>query len=120
MIKNFYDLTVWQESHKLVIYTYTISKKFPSNEKYSMTDQTRRAAVSITSNIAEGFGRKTLKDKIHFYHMSHGSLMELKNLIFIAKDLSYIGKDDYVRISQQITTSQKLILGVLRKLNNNI
>lgn len=65
-IKTFSDLRVWNESHKLVIMIYKVSQKFPKEEQFGLTNQIRRAAVSITSNIAEGFGRKSMKDKVHF------------------------------------------------------
>ena len=68
MINDFYDLDAWKESHKLVIQIYKIIKSLPSDEKYGVIDQLRRASSSITANIAEGFGRYTFKDKIHFYY----------------------------------------------------
>jgi four helix bundle protein len=67
-IISFTDLIVWQKAHQLVLDIYKITEKFPKKETYSLTDQMRRAAVSVSSNIAEGFGRYTYKDKIHFYY----------------------------------------------------
>ena len=92
-IKSFTDLIVWQKCHQLVLEVYKLTEKFPSKEVFSLTDQMRRAAVSITSNIAEGFGRQTYKEKIQFYYVSSGSISELKNQIMIAKDLDYIKPD---------------------------
>ncbi len=73
-IRSFTDLVAWQEGHKLVLSVYILTKSFPQEELYSLTNQLRRAVVSITSNIAEGFNRKTLNDKSHFYIMAHGSV----------------------------------------------
>ena len=89
-IKSFTDLIVWQKGHQLVLLIYQMSKEFPKEETYCLIDQMRRAAISITSNIAEGFGRQTYKEKIQFYYLAQGSLTELKNQILIARDLGYI------------------------------
>jgi len=78
-IESFTDLIVWQEGHSLVIKIYCVTKNFPKEEIFSLINQMKRAAISITSNIAEGFGRQTLKEKIQFYYMSQGSLTESKN-----------------------------------------
>ena len=79
-IKSFTDLTAWKEGHKLVLLIYKLTKKFPKEESYGLTDQIRRCSVSITSNIAEGFSRKSQKEKLQFYHMSLGSLLVSKLL----------------------------------------
>jgi four helix bundle protein len=78
-IKDFKDLNTWREAHKLVLMIYGATKTFPREEIFSLTSQVRRAAISITSNIAEGFGRQGYKEKIQFYYFAQGSLIELKN-----------------------------------------
>jgi len=78
-IKSFTDLISWQEGHKLVLLIYAITKKFPKEELFGLVSQIRRCAISITSNIAEGFSRKSKKEKINFYHISLDSLTELQN-----------------------------------------
>lgn len=88
-INKFTDLIVWQKAHKLVLIIYNLTQDFPKEEKYGITDQMRRAAVSITSNIAEGFGRQHYKEKIQFYYQANGSLIELENQILIVRDLDY-------------------------------
>lgn len=77
-IREFTDLKVWQEGHKLVLIIYKLTNEFPKEERYSLIDQLRRCVISITSNIAEGFGRHSYKEKIQFYYQSQGSLTELK------------------------------------------
>lgn len=89
-IKSFTDLIVWQRAHKLSLLIYKLTKDFPKEETYSLVDQMRRAVVSVTSNVAEGFGRQTYKEKIQFYYPASGSLTELKNQILLAKDLGYL------------------------------
>ena len=78
-IKSFTDLQVWQEGHQLVLLIYQITKTLPKEEKYCLIDQMRRAAISITGNIAEGFSRHGFKEKLQFYYMALGSVTELQN-----------------------------------------
>ena len=85
-ITKFTDLHVWQEGHKLVLMIYKYTDIFPDKERYGIIDQMRRAAVSVTSNVAEGFSRRSLKEKSRFYDMSQGSLVELQNQLIISKD----------------------------------
>ena len=89
-IKSFTDLKTWQEGHKLVVLVYATTKTFPKEEVYALTDQMRRAATSVTSNIAEGFGRHGYKEKIQFYYLTQGSLSELKNQLIIARDVGHL------------------------------
>ena len=94
-IRTFTDLKVWQEGHSLVLNIYEATEKFPKEETYSLIDQMRRASVSVTSNIAEGFGRQSYKDKLRFYYNAQGSLTELKNQLLVAKDVKYLKADDF-------------------------
>lgn len=91
-ITSFTDLIVWQKGHLLVLKIFMIIKDFP-REAYFLADQMRRSVSSTTSNIAEGFGRQTYKEKVQFYYQAKGSLTELKDQLLIARDLKYI-KDD--------------------------
>jgi len=115
MIKEFTDIYAWQEAHKLVLMVYKLNNKFPKHEVFGLGDQIRRASVSITSNIAEGFGRQTIKEKIQFYYQSHGSLTEVKNQLIIAKDLQYISETDFNDTFRLAVTVQKLLLGLISK-----
>lgn len=114
-IKEFTDLISWQEAHKLVIQIYVLTKKFPKTEIFGLISQMQRAAVSITSNIAEGFGRQGYKEKIQFYYMAQGSLTELKNQLLIARDIKYIDNEQYFNINNQIEISHKLLQGLITK-----
>jgi four helix bundle protein len=109
-IKEFTDLIVWKESHKAVLSVYRLTEKFPRSEMFGLTSQMRRSAVSITSNIAEGFGRQTIKDKINFFYVAHGSLTELKNQIFISRDVGYITIKQSEELLDKLATSHALLL----------
>jgi four helix bundle protein len=87
--KTFTDLIIWQKSHKLVLSIYAESKSFPKDEVFGLTSQIRRAAVSIPANIAEGFKRNGIKEKIRFYNIAQASLEEVKYFLILAKDLDY-------------------------------
>ena len=114
-IQSFTDLNVWSEGHKLVLLVYKLTKKFPKEETYSIIDQMRRAAASVTANIAEGFGRQSYKEKVQFYYMAQGSLTELKNFILIAKDVGYIKENDFNMLIQQSNLTHQLLQGLIRK-----
>ena len=114
-IREFTDLIAWQEAHKLVLLIYKVTKNFPREELYSLTDQIRRVVVSITSNIAEGFGRQSYKEKIQFYYLAQGSLVEVKNQIIIAKDVGYLQPDVYESIKLQSETAHRLLQGLIKK-----
>src|SRR3989344_1432910 len=106
-IKDFTDLLAWREGHTLVLLIYKLTKGFPREEAFGLVSQMRRAAGSITSNIAEGFGRHGYKEKVQFYYLAQGSLIELKNQILIAKDVGYISKDECAMLVSQLETSHK-------------
>ncbi|MBX4205188.1 MAG: four helix bundle protein [Candidatus Doudnabacteria bacterium] len=116
-INNFTDLKVWQEAHKLVLVIYKITENFPKHEQFGLVSQIRRAVVSITSNIAEGFSRATLKDKLKFYVMAHGSLTEVENQLIIARDLLYLDKTNYETISEQLLYTHKILNSFIRSTN---
>lgn len=118
-IQSFKDLTTWQEGHKLVLLVYKATETFPQKETYSIIDQMRRAVVSITSNIAEGFGRRGDKEKIQFLHLSLGSCYELHNQIMISKDLGYLPTDKFTEIENKIFDVSRLINGFIRSLKSD-
>ena len=109
---SFEKLNAWQESKKLVVDVYHLLDSFPNFEKYALCDQIRRAIVSVPSNIAEGSGRKSLKEQIHFLEISYGSLMETYNQLLIAIDLSYITEQSVEVIKPRIDNVAKMINGL--------
>lgn len=113
-IQKFTDLNVWREAHVFVIEIYKITKEFPSEEKFGLISQMRRCAVSITSNIAEGFGRNTAKDKVRFYSIAKGSLFELQSQLYIAKDLNFIQQEYIDNSDEKIELISKLISGLIK------
>jgi len=114
-IKSFTDLLAWKESHKLLLLIYKATKKFPKEELFCLTSQMRRAALSVTSNIAEGFGRHGVKEKIQFYYLAQGSLTELKNQILASRDIGYLSKEDLDLLVLQANSAHQLLQGLLTK-----
>jgi|SRR3989338_9308792 len=114
-IKEFTDLFAWQEAHKLVCMVYTATNKFPKEEMFGLISQMRRAAASITANIAEGFGRQGCKEKIQFFYLAQGSLTELKDQIFIARDIQYCNSDVVENLLAQTTHTHRLLQGLITK-----
>ena len=117
---SFQKLKVWQESKKLVVDVYNLLDSFPQFEKYALCDQICRAIVSVPSNIAEGSGRKSLKEQIHFLEISYGSLMEAYNQLLIAVDLTYISKESVEAIILSIDGVAKMINGLSKSYSDKL
>ena len=111
-IFHFENLIAFQKARGLVNHVYDLQEHFPTTEKWALGDQIRRAAVSITSNIAEGMGRASLKEQVHFIEISMGSLMEVYSQLLIAVDRKYITQNDFGSISLEISEVSKLISGL--------
>lgn len=105
-------LIAYQKAKEVVKHTYKLLKKFPAEERYAMSDQLRRASVSITSNIAEGINRYSVKDKSHFIEMSYGSLMEVSYQFEIAEELGYITAEERLSMDQLIEEVARLLSGL--------
>lgn len=110
-IVSFQQLEVWQVAHKLVLEVYHVTKEFPADERFGLVTQMRRAAVSIPANIAEGFKRRGLQEKIRFYNMAEGSLEELKYFFILSKDLGYVSTSDDLML--QAHTVGRLLNGLI-------
>lgn len=108
------DLDAWKESIELTVLVYAVSKSFPKEEQYGLTQQIRRAVVSVPSNIAEGCARKSTKETIHFLYIALGSLAELETQIIISKRLGYLESID--TLQNQITKVKQIVLGLIRHL----
>ncbi len=119
-INSFVDLTVWKEGHKLVLMIYKYSKLFPREELYSLSDQIKRAVVSVTSNVVEGFGRKTYKEKLRFYYIAQGSLIEVKNQLIISRDVGYLSNDNFNKLSKQSNVVHQLLQGLITSTRRKI
>jgi four helix bundle protein len=113
-IRSFKDLQAWQRAHDLAIQTYVLTKKFPKEELFGIVNQMRRAAVSVPSNIAEGFSRNSSKEKSQFYAISKGSLTELESQFLIARDLGYISTQEFADIDSKIDRVGKIITGLAK------
>ena len=114
-IRSFTDLDAWKEGHKLALIVYEVTKTFPKEEIFGLIMQMRRAAVSITSNIAEGFSRQSYKEKLQFNSISLGSLTELQNQSLVARDVKFMSEVDFQRIAQQSIRVSKLVNGLIKK-----
>jgi four helix bundle protein len=118
-IKSYKDLLIWQKGIQIVILTYKIAKQFPSEEIYALTSQVKRAAVSIPSNIAEGYGRNGDKSLNHFLNISRGSLYELETQMIIASELQFIKDVElYDHLLKLIEEESKMINAFSSKLES--
>ena len=117
-IKSFTDLVAWKEAHKLVLLVYQMTQSFPKEEIFGLTNQIRRATVSISSNIAEGFSRNSSKEKIQFYFTALASLTEVQNQLLIARDIKYIMNDKFNVYAQHTIVVSKLINGLIKSLRS--
>jgi four helix bundle protein len=97
-----------------VVSIYKLTHSFPKQEQYGLIDQLRRAAISVTSNIAEGFSRQGNKEKVQFYYMAKGSLTELQNQLLVAKDVDYLSQADFDIVATQTVTVGKLLTGLIK------
>ncbi len=113
-IKSFTDLNAWKEGHKLVLLIYKFTAPFPKEEKFGLIDQMRRCAVSITSNIAEGFSRRGKKEKAQFFYTALGSVTELQNQLLIARDIGYLSQINFKVLAEKTITVSKLINGLIK------
>lgn len=118
-ITKFTDLIVWQEGHKLVLMIYKVTKEFPDWERFALANQLIRAVVSFTSNIAEGFARKSAKDKANFYNTAQTSLIEVQNQLLIARDVGHIDNICFTKVANQTVTCHKLIIGLIKATRNS-
>ncbi len=115
-IECFEDLIVWREAQRCAVNIYKITDGFPTHELYGIVSQIRRSAASISANIAEGFGRRSPNDKLHFCTIAYGSLLETKNFLYLSERLDYLTKERLIELLDQGTELQKLINAYKRPL----
>ena len=116
-IKSFVDLRVWQSAKDLAVTTYAATRSFPKDEQFGLTSQVRRASTSVAANIAEGFGRRTNKDKIHFYTIAYGSTLEVKNFLYLSSELGYIDRSRLDILLSESIVIQKQLNSLVRSLS---
>lgn len=114
MARGFFDLKAWQKADDLAVNVYQTTQSFPSHQRYSLTDQMQRAAVSVAANIAEGSGRQTIADYLRFLYIARGSLRELEYYLHLAKRLGYLSPTDYQQIIATADETAKALTGFIR------
>ena len=114
--KTFQDLIVWQKAHAFVLTVYKCTENFPKHEIYGLTSQFRRAAVSIAANIVEGYKKKDVKNKLHFFNIAQSSLEECRYYIILSRDLGY---QNEISFHHQIEEVSKLLSAYARSINDN-
>ena len=119
MTKQFRNIVAWQKAHEFVLLVYKITKTYPDFEKFGLCSQFQRAAVSIPSNIAEGYKKLSRNDKLRFYNISQGSLEECRYYTLLSKDLDYIDDVNYNMLVNTIEETSKLLNAYCKGLINN-
>jgi four helix bundle protein len=114
VVDSFDKFDAWQAARELTKRVYLVTKNFPKDEQFGLTNQTRRAASSVAANIAEGFSRQTVPDKLHFYVMAQGSLTELQSFLIIAADVAYLSEDQKAVLYNQSIKAHKLLTGLIK------
>ncbi len=118
-IRSYKDLRVWQKSIDVVVEIYRLTKTFPRSEQYALTSQIQRAVVSIPANIAEGYGRNTEKEYIHFLRIAGGSLAEVETLLTIAGKLSYMTREECSKIEEQLSEVARMLYALRRSISRS-
>jgi four helix bundle protein len=118
MLKNYKELQVWQKGYQLCLQIYKITKKFSKEEQYGLISQIRRAAVSVPSKIAEGYGRKTTPDYLRSLYIAYGSNCELETQIMLSRDLDYIFSNDSEKFLNEIRDVERMLKALIKSLEN--
>jgi len=117
-VKTYRDLIVWQKSMALVTEIYRLTKAFPKEEVYGLTSQIRRAAISIPSNICEGYARNSDGDFARFLRIACGSLYEFQTQVEVARNLEYLGDDEFQKVSGSSLEIEKMLSSLIGKIND--
>ena len=118
MLKNYKELKVWQKSYELCLAIYKITSKFPKEERYGLVSQMRRSNLSVPSNIAEGYGRKTTADYIRFLYIAYGSNCELETQMLLSGDLGYLESIKLKGIKEGIQEVERMLKALIKSLEN--
>jgi len=116
MLKSFKDLKVWQKSYQLCLEMYKVTGSFPADEKFGLTSQMRRAAVSIPSNIAEGYGRKTIPDYVRCLYIAYGSTCELETQTLLSGDLNYLNENNQNTLLEKMKEVERMLMALIKSL----
>jgi four helix bundle protein len=117
MLRTYRELEVWQKSYQMCLDLYRLTKGFPLEEKYGLTSQLRRAAVSVPSNIAEGYGRKTVLEYIRSLYVANGSVCELETQLMLARDLDYLDDAQARQLRGQLGSVERMLRALIRALD---
>ncbi len=117
-MESFRELKVWQEAHDLTLKIYKLTKSFPQEERFRLINQLCSSSASIPANIAEGTGRKTLKEYIQFLYIARGSLEETKYHLILAKDLGYLQIKEYKDLQNKYNETGRMLNGILTSLKS--
>lgn len=117
-MQDFKKLLVWQKSIQLVTNTYKLTLTFPSEERFGLTNQIRRAVISISNNIAEGCGRFSQKDLVHFLQVSLGSTNEIENCFIISQALNFLSEEAFNDLNSQNTEVRKMLISLIEKIRS--
>lgn len=112
---SYKNLEAYKESKTLVKQVYALLKQFPREEQYALCDQLRRAVISVPSNLAEGSGRYSVKEQLHFREIAYGSLLEVECQIDIAHDVKYVSDSEFINVNNQIDKVSALLSGLRKK-----
>ena len=115
-LKHYRELKVWQKSYQFCLGIYTATRGFPSDERYGLTAQIRRSAVSVPSNIAEGYGRKTAGEYLHSLYVAYGSICELETQLLLAVDLGYVKEEDPQTLRENIEEIERMLKALINAL----
>jgi len=118
-IKSYKELIVWQKSIQLVTKTYLLTRDFPKSEQYGLVSQMRRSAISIPSNIAEGYGRRSAKEYAQFYSIAYGSALELETQLIVCKELKFISLEQLAKVQPLLEEVLKMLNSMLGKMRQN-
>jgi four helix bundle protein len=118
MLKNYKELKVWEKSYQLCLEVYRITQEFPKIEIYGLISQMRRAALSIPSNIAEGYGRKTILEYLRFLYIAYGSVCELETQIMLSGDLGYLNENRLSKLQKEVGEVERMLQALIKSLKN--
>lgn len=119
-IRSYRDLSAWQHARELALAVYRETQSFPSDERFGLTSQIRRSAVSVPSNIAEGYGRGRAADYARFLRVARGSLFELETQAQLGLDLGYFTSDSHAKIQSLINESARPLSGLIRRIEQSL